>query len=99
MTQRDVEFEWSIAKAASNLREHGVSFDEAETAFDDSLAWIFDDEWNSDDERREILIGHSNQNRVLFVSFVQRAHDRIRIISARPADAGERRTYAETSRF
>lgn len=44
MTRRDIEFEWSIAKAASNLRKHGVSFDEAETAFDDSLAWIFDDE-------------------------------------------------------
>jgi len=39
------------------LDQHGVSFDEATTVFDDSLATSFDDELHSTDERREIIIG------------------------------------------
>ena len=99
MVQRNIAFEWSAKKAATNLKKHGVSFDEAETAFDDPLAFILDDEWHSDDEPREILIGHSDRNRLLFVSFVQRAHDLIRIVSARVADPKEHNNYEEARRF
>jgi hypothetical protein len=49
--------------------------------FTDPLAAIFDDEDHSDDERREIIIGHSAASRLLIVSFTERA-DRIRIIGA-----------------
>jgi len=96
---RDIEFEWSSTKAASNLKKHGVSFDEAETAFDDEFAYIFDDEGHSDEEPREILIGYSMTNRLMYVSFIQRASDQIRIISARMADRRERISYEENSRF
>ncbi len=99
MSERNVRFEWSAKKAASNLEKHGISFDEAGTAFGDAHAWIFDDEEHSDEEPREILVGYSSKNRLLMVSFVQRAPDRVRIVSARLADRGERETYEETPRF
>lgn len=99
MSSRNIEFEWSDRKAASNLRKHGVSFDEAQTAFDDDHALVFDDEPHSDDEPREILIGYSNKNRLLFVSFIQRVYDLVRIVSARKADSEERKKYEEESRF
>lgn len=54
-----VKFEWDPRKAASNLSKHGVSFQEALTAFADPLARIFDDEDHSVEEQREIIIGHS----------------------------------------
>ncbi len=98
MTLRNIDFEWSITKAAGNLRKHGVSFEEAETAFGDAFAYLFDDEGHSDEEPREILIGYSDRNRLLFISFVQRAPDRIRIISAREADQKEREDYEENPR-
>ena len=55
-----VTFEWDSNKAASNLRKHGVAFEEACTVFGDPLAAIFDDEEHSMDEPREIVIGHFN---------------------------------------
>lgn len=64
-----MEFEWNENKAGSNLQKHGVTFDEAKTVFDDSLASIFDDIWHSIDERRELIIGMSNQAKLLVVSF------------------------------
>jgi hypothetical protein len=76
-----MKFEWDQSKAVSNLKKHSVSFEEAETVFDNPLAVIFDDEAHSIDEQREIIIGHSQQNRLLLVSFTQRSSS-IRIISA-----------------
>jgi len=88
MLPRDIEFEWSGTKAAGNLKKHGDSFDEAETMFDDNHAYIQEDEPHSDDEPREIIIGYSEHNRLLMVSFVQRAVNPIRLISARPVTEG-----------
>lgn len=59
-----MEFEWDEAKAEANLRKHGVSFPEAATAFADPD--------HSDEEVREILVGHSERNRLLVVSFTER---------------------------
>ncbi|MBS3966803.1 MAG: BrnT family toxin [Truepera sp.] len=87
-----MEFEWSEAKAASNLVKHQVGFEEAKTVFDNPLAVIFDDERRSTDERREIIVGHSHMNRLLLVSFTERA-PAIRIISARLATRKERKAY------
>ncbi len=92
-----LRFEWDRDKAASNLEKHDVSFDEASTVFDDPLARIFDDEDHSLDERREIIVGHSILNRLLVVSFVERAEDVIRIISARTATRRERKDYEENA--
>jgi len=93
MFGRNFEFEWDPSKASTNLRLHGIRFEEAADCFDDPYAAIFPDEWHSDDEPREILIGYSNKNRLLFVSFTQRAPRRIRLIGARRADAQERQWY------
>jgi uncharacterized DUF497 family protein len=88
-------FEWDSNKARSNLIKHGVSFDEAATVFDDSLARIFDDEPHSKDERREVIIGHSINNRLLVICFTERPDERIRIISARVHTPKERKAYEE----
>ena len=48
-----MEFEWDQDKATSNLKKHGVSFDEASSVFADPLAAIFDDEVHSTEEQRE----------------------------------------------
>ncbi len=72
-----------------------MSFEEAQTAFDDEFARIFDDPDHSLDEHREILIGQSEKNRLIFVSYTERESNRIRLISARKADAEERAVYEE----
>jgi len=85
-------FEWQPNKAERNKQKHGVTLEEAATVFDDPLAVIFDDGAHSIDELREIIVGHSLQNRLLLVSFTERMGS-IRIISARRATARERRDY------
>ncbi len=91
-----LEFEWDEDKAASNRKKHRVTFEEAATVFADPLAAIFDDEVHSEEEQREIIVGHSAENRLLLVSFTERA-GAIRIISARRATKRERRDYEENS--
>ncbi|MGD1928315.1 MAG: BrnT family toxin [Leptolyngbyaceae cyanobacterium] len=76
-----MRFEWDLSKAAANLKKHGVSFKEARTVFENPLAVIFDDEAHSAEERREIIIGHSQQNRLLLVAFSERSN---RIRSSAP---------------
>lgn len=88
-----MEFEWNESKAATNFKKYGVSFEEAKTVFDNPLAVIFDDETHSFvNERREIIVGHSRENRLLLVSFTERSTI-IRIISARLATRREREDY------
>jgi uncharacterized DUF497 family protein len=86
-------FEWDEAKASANRIKHGVNFDEATTVFEDSLARIFDDEPHSTDEKREIVIGRSVNERILLVCFTARPDERIRIISARLPTPKERKAY------
>jgi uncharacterized DUF497 family protein len=90
-----LRFEWDHDKAASNLRKHRVTLEEASTVFRDPLAKIFDDPEHSTDESREILVGHSSRNRLLLVSFTERGSDLVRIISARVASKRERIAYEE----
>ncbi len=86
------EFEWDESKASANFLKHGVTFEEAVSAFADALAVIFDDEGHSEEESREIIVGHSSQNRLLLVCFVERQGS-VRLISARPATVKERKDY------
>jgi hypothetical protein len=74
-------------------------FDEASTVFDDPLARIFDDEVHSFDEKREIIIGHSMNNRLLLVCFTERPKEIIHIISARLPTRKERKAYEENAGF
>jgi len=90
-----LKFEWDKRKAKTNLQKHGVNFEEASTVFGDPLANIFDDEEHSQDEDREIIIGHSTVQRLLIVFFTERAKDLIRIFSARKATKKERKDYEE----
>jgi uncharacterized DUF497 family protein len=63
-----MEFEWDENKAAANLSKHGVSFDEAQSVFSDSLYVDFYDPDHSSDEQRYIIVGASQQGRLLLVS-------------------------------
>ena len=67
-----VRFRWDPQKAVSNVKKHGVTFAEGATVFQNPLAFIFDDEDRSVEELREIIVGHSSQNRLLVVSFTER---------------------------
>ena len=87
-------FEWDTKKARLNIEKHGISFDEASTAFRDPLSQTIDDPLHSDDEGRFVLIGRSLQGRLLVVVHTERG-DRIRIISARLATKKERFRYEE----
>jgi uncharacterized DUF497 family protein len=98
MEEMDLQFEWDEQKANLNLKKHSINFEEARAVFVDPLAYIFDDEWHSVGEKREIIIGHDGQNRLLLVSFTERAH-KIRIISARLATKKERKDYEEYTGF
>jgi uncharacterized protein len=91
-----MKFEWDPLKATNNLKKHSVSFAEAQTVFENPLAFIFEDEAHSIDEHREIIIGHSQQNRLLLISFTERPNA-IRIISARLATRKEREDYEQNT--
>lgn len=91
-----MEFEWNASKATANLKKHGVSFEEAKTVFDNVLAVIFDDQAYSIGEQREIIIGHSKNNRLLLISFTEHP-TAIRIISARLATRREREDYEQNA--
>ncbi len=75
-----MEFEWDPNKAASNLRKHGVSFQEAASVFADPLSVTVPDPDHSMQEDRFIVVGTSTRSRLLMVSFAERG-ERIRIIS------------------
>lgn len=89
-----MEFEWDKTKAEANLLKHEVSFDEAKTVFNDPLYIDFYDPDHSDREDRYIIIGESQQSRLLIVSYTEREH-KTRLISARAATRREREYYEE----
>ncbi len=89
-----LSFEWDGKKSSSNEKKHGVSFEEAQTAFLDENAVRFHDPDHSQDEDRFILLGMSSRLRVLVVCHCFRESDSvIRIISARKADKREEKGY------
>lgn len=87
-------FEFDPAKAASNLKKHGVSFDEASTVFDDPLSSTLPDDQHSEDEDRFITVGMSVRQRLLFVVYTE-TDSRIRLIGARAVTAAEREQYEQ----
>ena len=90
---KHLAFEWDEKKSASNVKKHGVSFDEAKSIFTDQFARLIADPDNSDEEDRFILLGTSIHSRLLVVCHCVRMNDSIRIISARKADKQEREIY------
>ena len=89
-----IKFEWDAAKAASNLKKHGVSFEEAQSVFYDEYALQFFDEKHADAEDRFLMLGLSNEAHLLLVCHCERhAGHVIRIISARKATKNESAFY------
>ena len=90
----NIEFAWDRRKARSNLAKHGVSFEKAQTVFQDESARLIDDPDHSENEDRFVLLGYSLQARCLIVSHCYRQSDSvIRLISARRATAQEEGVY------
>ena len=91
-----IKFEWNPAKAASNLKKHGVSFEEAQTVFYDEFAVQFYDEPHSAEEDRFLMLGMRSGAHLLLVCHCERdGGDIIRIISARKATKQESAHYEQ----
>ncbi len=89
-----IKIEWNSAKAAANLKKHGISFAEAKSVFFDEFAVQFFDEEHSTDEQRFLMLGMSSMARLLIVCHCERgAGDIVRIISARKATRRESAHY------
>ncbi len=89
-----MRFEWDPQKALLNLRKHKVSFDEAVSVFFDVMAKVTYDPDHSEDEHRQILIGHSSNKKLLFVIHISfEDKNIIRIVSARRATKKERKDF------
>jgi uncharacterized DUF497 family protein len=89
-----VTYEWDAEKAKVNRRKHRISFEDAATVFLDPLALTFPDPDHSSGEEREITIGRTTRQQIVFVSHCPHG-DRVRIISARKTTRGERKQYEE----
>ena len=88
-----IKFEWDAAKATSNKKKHGVSFDEARSVFYDEFAVQFFDE-DTVSEDRFLMLGFSDEARLLIVCHCERDKGNlIRIISARKATKNESHFY------
>jgi uncharacterized protein len=89
-----IKFEWNQAKNKSNQRKHGVSFEEAQSVFYDESAIQFYNEENSIEEDRFLMLGYSNESKLLMVCHCERSSGQsIRIISARKATKNECKYY------
>ena len=89
-----LEFIWDPKKAKSNIKKHGVSFEEARSVFFDENAIEFFDEPHSDEGDRFLLLGLSFHARLLLVCHCYRENEEtIRIISARKATKSESKHY------
>ena len=87
-------FEWDPEKADATFQKHGVSFDEASTAFGDPLSLLMPDPGHSADEERYLVLGMSAHQKLLVVAFAERPPN-TRLISARRATRAERKRYEE----
>jgi uncharacterized protein len=92
-----VSFEWDPRKAAANLHDHGVSFEEASTTFEDPLQIHFADDSHSIREQRFLCLGISDQGRLLIVVYTEPRSETVRLISAREATRRERKGYETQS--
>jgi uncharacterized DUF497 family protein len=92
-----VKFEWDPRKAFENVRNHGVSFEEALTVFSDWQQITIPDLEHSAGEPRWVTLGRSKRGNLLVVPHTERG-EYIRIISAWRANARQRRQYENEER-
>lgn len=89
-----LKFQWDEKKNKTNIKKHGISFEEASSVFYDEEALIISDEAHSQKEERFIMIGFSYKFNILVVCHCYRQNDSIvRIISARKATKKESNEY------
>mgnify|MGYP000004306453 FL=1 len=89
-----IKFEWDTAKAVTNIKKHGVSFEEAKSVFFDEFAVQFFDQNNTDTEDRFLMLGMSNETNLLLICHCERDDgNAIRVISARKATKNESKNY------
>ena len=96
----NVRFEWNEAKAAINLRVHGVSFETALRVFADPFAIMEQDRIENGEHRWQTL-GSVDGCTILLVAHTFRDEadiEVIRIISARRADGREKKRYGKQDR-
>lgn len=86
----NMEFEWDEAKRQSNLEKHGVDFIDAALVLADAPL-ILEDKRRDYGEQRCLALGE--RKGLLFVVAFTLRDGAFRIISARPANARERRSY------
>ena len=94
ITTKIFRFEWDEGNKTKNWAEHRVSWSECENVFFNDPLFILPDPRHSNKEERYYALGHTNNNRLLFISFTVRK-ERIRVISAREMSRRERRIYNE----
>ena len=95
---KKLQFEWKPCKAKTNIRNHGVSFEEAKSVFYDENAYEFYDQEHSLKEDRYLMIGLSSKIKLLLVSYTvceEKDKDIIRILSSRKPTKKEQKTYFE----
>ena len=93
-----IKFSWDEIKNQANIKKHGISFDEAKTVFFDEHARLISDEKHSDKEERFIILGLSQNLRLLIVVHTHNeSTELIRIISARKATKTESKYYERWS--
>ena len=90
-----LKFEWDRRKAVLNIKKHGMSFEDAATAFGDPLSVTIHDPKHSDDEDRFLLLGETQDKKLVVVAHTDRK-DTIRLINARPATRQEREDYEKS---
>ena len=89
-----MDFEWDVRKAEANNSKHGVHFSESLPVFEDDYAITITDDESDPEEQRFVSIGMGFKERILVVVYSYR-DKKIRIISARLAEAHERSQYEE----
>jgi hypothetical protein len=89
-----IKFEWNAAKAVTNIKKRGVSFEEVKSVFFDDFAVQFFDQENSDTEDQFLMLGMSNETNLLLICHCERDDgNTIRVISARKATKNESKNY------
>lgn len=89
---------WDPAKAAQNLKKHGVSFDEAREVFNDSFRSTVLDEDHSDEEDRYVSIGVTIVGKLLILFYTHRG-ETVRLITARQPTRSETRHYMDDDQW
>jgi uncharacterized protein len=93
MTTRGLRFAWDSEKAASNLKKHGVSFEDGRTIFADPDEVMLPDPDHSAEEERYISIGRASSGEVMLACYTEN-DDLIRLITVRKAAPAEIRVYS-----